>query len=126
MTQTVAAHTPGPWKAQRDIRHQLNTGTLTDDSPKAWAVYGQSKRVACISETLGVDWDKDTQAEANAHLIAAAPELLAALEYVASVLNMTDPEHEDFADSGADTVQALCEGEARIRAAIAKAKGGAA
>lgn len=112
MQQTVAAHTPGPWFY---------------DGQNGCGAHVIHVREGEIAEAFGDTWSDDgQQAEANAHLIAAAPELLAALEYVASVLNMTDPEHEDFADSGADTVQALCEGEAQIRAAIAKAKGGAA
>jgi hypothetical protein len=123
MTQTQ--HTRGPWKAQRDIRHQLNTGTLTDDSPKAWAVYGHNSRVACISETLGVDWDKDARAEADAHLIAAAPDLLAAHDP-----DLLDDLADDL-DRGASPSRQnqiaddLRELVAAIRAAIAKAHGNA-
>ena len=52
---------------------------------------------------------------------ALVAELRAVLERVAMVIDMTDPEHEDYADSQSDTVQALCELETEIRAAIAKA-----
>lgn len=59
------------WKAQRDIRHWSNDGPLTDDSPKAWAVYGDS-RICTIESSIGIAWDKDTDAEAYARLIANA------------------------------------------------------
>ncbi len=67
------------WKAQQDIRHSTNIGTLHDGSPKGWAVYSESGRVACITESIGVDWDKDTLAAKRAALIASVPELLAEL-----------------------------------------------
>ncbi len=71
----MSGHTTGPWKAQRDLRHYTNDGLLTDTSPKAWGVYGKY-RVACIESGIGVAFDKDTEAEANSRLIAAAPEML--------------------------------------------------
>jgi hypothetical protein len=66
------AHTQGPWKAQRDVRHWSNDGALTADSPKAWAVYGPY-RVCIIESSIAVPWDQDTEAEDNARLVAAAP-----------------------------------------------------
>lgn len=55
--------------------------------------------------------------------VTTAPDLLLALlADVAAVIDTTDPEHDDYLDSGADTVQALCELEPRIRAAIAVVK----
>lgn len=60
------------------------------------------------------------EARANADLITEAPELARLLHQVTQVIDMTDPEHEDFADSGADTVQALCELEVDIRTCLAR------
>lgn len=77
----MTQHTPGPWKAQRDIRHWSNDGALTSGSPKAWAVYGPY-RVCAIESGIGIAWNRDAEAEANARLIAAAPTLLAALQTV--------------------------------------------
>ena len=67
----MANHTPTPWKAQRDLRHSTNHGTLHDGSPKAWGVYG-GYRVCDILENLPIAWDEDTEAEANAKFIAHA------------------------------------------------------
>ena len=79
-------HTPGPWIAQRDIRHSTNGGTLHGGSPKGWAVYGPSLRVACVEESIGIDWDKDEEAKANAALIEAAPDMLEELDMAAKTL----------------------------------------
>lgn len=66
-TQKTAKHTPGPWKTDRNNVH---TG-----------------RIATIHHCLGNDWvevwspkwpEGEEEQEANARLIAAAPELLEA------------------------------------------------
>ena len=41
-------------------------------------------------------------------LLGALQECRDALESVRAVVNMTDPEHDTFADSGADAIEALC------------------
>lgn len=87
-------HTPGPWKAQRDIRHWSNDGALTSGSPKAWAVYGPY-RVCAIESGIGIAWDKDAEAEGNARLIAAAPALLAALADIGAWLVCPDTSAEN-------------------------------
>lgn len=114
----MTKHSEGPWLI---VKHY--------DAPHTYCPY-ISVGPAHVHFTQGyhiaTDAERKARAEADAFLIAAVPDLLAALEYVGSVLDMTNPEHEDFADSGADTVQALCEGESRIRSAIRKAKGGEA
>lgn len=53
-------------------------------------------------------------------------QMLAMLETVLDVCDMADPEHESFADSGADCLQVIFEQEEKIRALVAKVKGGAA
>ncbi len=58
---------------------------------------------------------------ALAMLFKASPAMLAVLERVGAVLDMSDPDNPAFVDSGADCLQALCEMEADIRAAIAAA-----
>jgi hypothetical protein len=99
---SAAKHTPGPWAACGDYPYGMTTvcdyrGGKGPYTPVA--ICGQ-----------GIDRPQDER-DANARLIAAAPELLAALETVANsiAMGMTHNEVQAFA-----------------RAAIAKATGGAA
>ena len=73
------SHTAGPWRARRDIRSeamQNKSGWNPDDPSHCdWAVYGFT-RVACIPSPRA--WCDEATTEANALLMAAAPELLAA------------------------------------------------
>jgi hypothetical protein len=82
----MSAHTPGPWTA-------IET---PESSHHDW-------RIKATRLFIGVATDNS---EADARLIAAAPELLEALEYLVSL-------------GGGDCLEPA-------RAAIAKAKGGAA
>lgn len=83
-------HTPGPWKTH-----------LTDDT---LVVDGNGLVIAHMG---GLYLGDDSPMEANARLIAAAPDLLAALEVIAADSRWT---------SGEPTLM-------QARAAIAKAKG---
>jgi hypothetical protein len=87
-------HTPGPWQTDRNNVHHhcLNNDWVEVWSPEA---FGASE------ETM----------EANARLIAAAPELLEALQTLMGPI---------------DGLQANLDAAAKARAAIAKATGGAA
>jgi hypothetical protein len=102
---TVRQHTPGPWVARewhdRDYEGECiaQGWSVTDSDGHRVPLY--SGETADLSE-----------AEANGQLIAAAPELLAALE---RLLNSGDV--RDAADAGALK---------QARAAIAKAVGSAA
>jgi hypothetical protein len=62
----MSAHTPGPWRVAR-----LRSG--------AWAVVDRGTRDIVPSIFTQRDGGED---EANARLIAAAPDLLAALKYL--------------------------------------------
>jgi hypothetical protein len=107
--QDTAAHTPGPWT--------LDAGgwPLIINGPEPWAEGtiddgAQADVVVLIDclENSGRTYDYPEEiAEANARLIAAAPELLAALEDVVRV----------YARIGPDSVLAPA------RAAIARARG---
>ncbi|MFN7882944.1 MAG: hypothetical protein ACK5PF_08010 [bacterium] len=86
-------HTPGPWSAQTNGAQ--------------WVVHaGRKQRVASVHTGL-------VGQEANARLIAAAPDLLAAGRLL---LRACDEGDADMAMDGYDL----------LRAAIAKAEGGAA
>lgn len=114
---TMSAHTPGPWFVTSSGQpHDLVTSThdsdgLDDD----------------VCEVYGGNDDSDEVRAANAHLIAAAPELLAALKDAEALLN-----HGDFSNGnthpdryGPDEGSVLAGRLVgrRIRAAIAKAEG---
>lgn len=96
----MAEHTPGPWhlEVEADALH----------------VYSPVEEVLHFTDA---GWDESTRAtfEANARLIAAAPDLLAALEDALSCVAIC-PDHGVVPGARADRYDAA-------RAAIAKAKG---
>lgn len=106
-----ARHTPGPWACH------FGDESTTCDCRYILAEYGGMGSIADISvcEKMEGDWGDDIGppadvAKANARLIAAAPDLLAALErFVAHYPNGINPMLDDAASAA--------------RAAIAKARG---
>lgn len=99
-------HTPGPWSVA-DLPHAIVVRTQSTKKTR----YG-ADRYAAIGGFDRGDADQLAEALANACLIAAAPELLKALEIMV----------ENFGPTPSEKITGL--GEAR--AAIAKATGGAA
>jgi Asp/Glu/hydantoin racemase len=68
---TTTQHTPGPW-------------TQGDDNPLS--IYGKYTNVATVHGTHATGARTEEEARANARLIAAAPDLLAALQEATMVL----------------------------------------
>lgn len=101
----MSKHTPGPWVTDNSV---LRGSINRLDEPR--------RHIALTS-----DWEKEKgdreQNEANARLIAAAPELLEALEDVMSDLFYQIASHHD--ERTARNYPSLVD----ARAAIAKAKG---
>lgn len=98
---TPLGHTPGPWKIDRSFPRQLPFGISQQNEPHK----GVLTSMAFCKKTTD-------EAAANASLIAAAPDLLAALEWIASQERYTFAEctlAEEIID--------------RARAAIKKARG---
>lgn len=93
----MSKHTAGPWYVRKTGQH-LNNPRLTNIE----ICYGKDDE--CVADTV--------YHEADAHLMAAAPDLLAALECVVEVICDDNEEYEDD-----DYVK-------QARTAIAKAKGG--
>lgn len=94
-TATKATHTPGPWK---------NSGPTWRHSSQCWSQAIRTPKVAeglAVGHTAGGSTREE--AEANAHLIAAAPDLLEALQ------------------TGVDNDMPMTEWLQMARAAIAKA-----
>lgn len=111
-TETKATHTPGPWRAGE------TPASTTDRSIGIFTAQpGDEPMEIC---TVWNDEDhevSDEQAEADARLIAAAPDLLAACELIALRLEVEQRERGDGSPFlGAAILP-------QLRAAIAKAHG---
>lgn len=108
-------HTPGPWEA-RGYRN---------DNGGIWIDSYATKRGRCIAGTLAEAYKHGTGAgstEANARLIAAAPELLDACRMLLKAHQALVPllKHGSVSD-----YQIQNEAPIKAQAAIAKATGGA-
>ena len=97
-SQPTAKHTPGPWKVEAD---GLSVSTVSDFGHDQWA-----RLAVCASDPHG-------HGEANARLIAAAPDLLKALE---RVLYIRDSLQGNAAAQAWDKL----DGEARAALKLAK------
>lgn len=108
MREAKTAHTPGPWRVWRGMT--------------SCAVMAEERL-----QVMRTSWHSDTrdhfplraEAEANAYLTAAAPDMLAALQKAQAVLARR-------AYRSLDDAQAANEIEDMIAQAIAKATGGGA
>ena len=77
--ETKSKHTPGPWKVFNS-KYADKPGIETDDETFSVVVFGK------ISESCGVDGRTEDEKQANAKLIAAAPDLLEALQAIVNWL----------------------------------------
>lgn len=112
----MSGHTPGPWLIEPDW----------DPTEPRVRVYTQ-----CEGEEIGLGvadafGDSEEEARANAHLIAAAPDMEAALSdldaYLQNVLDILDDYKDDL--WAADLLEQGKPRLQRLQAALAKAKGG--
>ncbi len=99
-------HTPGPWNINPDFRQDMEQN-FHIESPGGTVCF------------CSVGWPDDAIAEANAQLIAAAPELLAACEMCERIITEIKEVPGGW-DSGANR-QNLIASRHYIRDAIAKA-----
>lgn len=121
MKTQKSQHTPGPWVAEDHMKNGM------------WAVLGQEYTVenefgdyirpVVVSVMGGGKRPFNTQTEANARLIAAAPELLEVAKIAAYIATNPSEANElcDWEKGGYDGPLQLLEEKAR--AAIAKAEG---
>jgi hypothetical protein len=120
----VQAHTPGPWVARLQTNvHGADLGWIIEHSNGriGWA----SLAYADMNDEAGKD---DPARDANARLIAAAPDMLAALQAIcATASDLTEDVLCEFANDKSDPTAAE---EARsmlaARAALSRATGEAA
>ncbi len=74
MPTKTTTHTPGPWRAERFISNQ--------EKPYHLYIFAQAK-TACVA-FIDEQGEDPEQGEANARLIAAAPDLLESAKRVAA------------------------------------------
>ena len=98
-------HTPGPWETDRNNVHLTQIATIHQCLNNDWVEVWSPNALGASEEEM----------EANARLIAAAPDLLAALESIASMY--------DYEAACGDLASRLYEATCLARAAIAKATG---
>ena len=105
-------HTPGPWRLEKHPEWSQYYGNIVGSYGIG---AGNIENIRTISVQLKHGTDEET--EANARLIAAAPDLLAALQAAQELLEHIE---EHGADQMRETMFAA-ETEAEIQAAIAAA-----
>lgn len=98
-------HTPGPWHANTPLDERYAHGSTIRDHD--------------IGRIIAVVHDANGSTIANAHLVAAAPDLLQRLEHVAEYLHF----HKAEPDVNLPEIESIL---ADIDNTIAKAKGGVA
>lgn len=108
-----AQHTPGPWVADCDGG---SFGVYVEDDGREIARLHDKNGNFPQSSFADAQYLYDGQHEANAHLIAAAPELLTAIEKMVASFGWQSP------NASPESEAALAD----ARAAIAKAKAAAA
>ena len=109
----MAEHTPGPWRS---------------DSPYVSAPSGEHRKIVADCDQYFSDDEceylSDDECEANIRLIAAAPELLAALEQALAVIGSDEMRAAcDMADLHGMPYRGPTVDRAAMRNLIAKARG---
>lgn len=108
-------HTPGPWKAGVGVDGEA-------DRWGVWAAYGNRQwHIATVEN--GAPGDTLETEAATAHLIAAAPDLLAACEALLEASRNLRGEFVCTGDITARTLEPMFEADDEAQAALAKAKG---
>lgn len=108
------AHTPGPWECHPTSHHSHDYRLSLKHGPMPARHPGEDSSEA-----------HNARARANAHVIAAAPELLSALEAIAARI-VGDWDNPALVAFGPLTSNTSDDTLTIARAAIARAKGGAA
>jgi len=114
----AVTYTPGPWRSV-----ESGTVNLPAFDIEASKKTGGWRLITCLASSTHTSAEYDEQMKANAHLIAAAPELLEALEALVDL--------DGHAYAACNSTACVCgqeekyeEVSRRARAAVLKAKGG--
>lgn len=101
-TREEISHTPGPWMVNKD----------NDQIGDVWAV-NPNIPVAQAQMIGSLRFPDHKQREANTHLIAAAPELLAACKALIANTQHGDPGHIDYSQAVPMARKAIAKAEKR-------------
>ena len=113
-------HTPGPWRVSGPSKV---ISSISDGGD--YAILDDTLKI--IAEAIHrVGPTEYRPAEANAHLIAAAPELLEEAQYSLDLIAGLQGSFDDGSSEGKHYERVLADRVAKLRAAIAKARGDAA
>lgn len=104
------AHTPAPWRA--NLHHTQKQGGINHGFVFADSI------VPLAAVVLGVEGMSEDEGRANAHLIAGAPDMLAAL---VAMLGVQDRRQHPLGLPNEGIAGDAAEATAKARAAIAKA-----
>ena len=107
----MSKHTPGPWWLGRDPSHFGSLTSITGGSDSTGGIRS-------VAEVGGLDID---EAEANARLIAAAPDMLEACQSFIARWETLSSESANMMERR--DLDNLARSATAIRAAIAKAEG---
>jgi len=114
-------HTPGPWTTRGKIDGSGSAQIRAEDG-KIWIGGAMGSHHTPSQRVNHSSFPADTEGEANARLIAAAPELLEALKAIVDMVPIYAKNHPRF--NQASRLERKTQIDA-ARAAIAKAEGGA-
>lgn len=81
------SHTPGPWMIERKKTRTDGINIWSGDGP---AYLGTTWHIAEVQGSAGDLDDSEEESEANARLIAAAPDLLEMLKYLRNYARLID------------------------------------
>lgn len=109
----MSAHTPGPWRVESS--HDINGELLAIGTTYQWPHGTHAFVGLAFTAHLGVG-PYAAHREADARVMAAAPELLAGLKTLVAAVERDDNPSDEGHYSGSDEMEAA-------RAAIAKAEG---
>lgn len=102
----MSKHTSGPWKPVCDRRRVT-----------PWVIESYAAHIADVQRCVSYGKEIDGEAEANARLIAAAPDLAEAVEALMTAKWSSDKDNMEF------TVEMTCFTRDKLVAAIRKARG---
>ena len=110
MSEKQVTHTPGPWHAWYCKENQTGGGIFQDtntDSQRMICRMAKDKRVIHEDKRKSDDFVHSAEDDANARLIASAPELLEQCKLFEKLLSTLIMEGHSGADLERDNLQAI-------------------